>query len=145
VLACDQLYADVHCHGGAPHRVSAFHVSCYEWSHAVFSVPQYTSDVIAVPCCMNSTISTPFLSQKTAAINLLADVYLNFFGLSGECVRIHCFNCSLVSTFTNKTQVSSPVTRTMRLRNSSPSLCHSKNVHKNRSHSLCLMLTHDHF
>jgi hypothetical protein len=26
---------------------------------------KYTSGVIMVPCCMNSTISTPFLSQKT--------------------------------------------------------------------------------
>jgi hypothetical protein len=36
-------------------------------------VSQYTSDVIVVPCCMNSTISTPFLSQKAAAISFLAD------------------------------------------------------------------------
>jgi hypothetical protein len=37
-----------------------------------FSVSQYTSDVIVVPCFMNSTISTPFLSQKTATIGFLA-------------------------------------------------------------------------
>jgi hypothetical protein len=35
------------------------------------SVSQYTSDVIVVPCCMNSTISTPFLSQKTVSISFL--------------------------------------------------------------------------
>jgi hypothetical protein len=40
--------------------------------------------------------------------------------LFGECVCIHCFDCSLVSTFTTETQVSSPVT--MRLRNSSQSV-----------------------
>jgi hypothetical protein len=37
---------------------------------------QYTSVVIVVLCCMNSTISTPFLSQKTAVISLLVDVCL---------------------------------------------------------------------
>jgi hypothetical protein len=31
------------------------------------------------PCCMNSTISTPFLPQKTVAISFLADICLNFF------------------------------------------------------------------
>jgi hypothetical protein len=67
-----------------------------------FSVSQYTSDVTVVPCCMNSTISTPFLSQKTDALSFLADVCLNFFD----------FNCSFASTFTNETQVSPPVTRT---------------------------------
>jgi hypothetical protein len=58
-----------------------------------------------VPCCMNSTISIPFLSQETVTISFLADkVYLNFFGLFGECVCIHCFHCSLVSRVTNETQ-----------------------------------------
>jgi hypothetical protein len=28
------------------------------------------------PCCMNSSISTPFLSQKTVAINFLAGRHL---------------------------------------------------------------------
>jgi hypothetical protein len=63
---------------------------------------------------MNSTVSAAFLSQKTVAISFLAadNVYLNFFGLFGECVCMHCFDCSLISTFTNETQVSSPVTLT---------------------------------
>jgi hypothetical protein len=79
-----------------------------------FSTSQYTYDVTVVPCCMNSPISTPFLSQKTNAISFLVDnVCLNFFILFGECVCIHCFDCFLVSTFTNKTQVSSPVTQMM--------------------------------
>jgi hypothetical protein len=88
-----------------------------------FSVLQYTADVIVVPCCMNSTISTPFLCQKTVAISFLAEnVCLNVFGFSGECVCMHCFDCSLVSAFTNEAQVSWLVTRTMLLRNSSASL-----------------------
>jgi hypothetical protein len=75
-----------------------------------FNVSQCTFDVIVAPCCMSSTVSTPFLPQNTAAISFLAEnVCLNFFGLFGECVFIHCFDCPLISTFTNKTQVSSPV------------------------------------
>jgi hypothetical protein len=61
---------------------------CSEWPYAVFSVSQYTCNIIMIPYCMNSTISTPFLSQKTVAIIFLADsVCLNFFGLFGECVH----------------------------------------------------------
>jgi hypothetical protein len=37
-----------------------------------FNVSQYTSDIIVVPCCMNSTISSPFQSQKTVTISFLA-------------------------------------------------------------------------
>jgi hypothetical protein len=51
-----------------------------------------------------------------------ADVCLNLFGLFGKCMCIHCFDCSLVSTFTNETQVSSTVICTIWLWNSSPSL-----------------------
>jgi hypothetical protein len=40
------------------------------------SVLQYISDVIEVPCCLNSIISTPFLSQKTVAIGFVADVFV---------------------------------------------------------------------
>jgi hypothetical protein len=56
---------------------------------------------------MNSTISTPFLSQKTAVGYLADKVSLNFPDLFGECVY------PLVSAFTNETQGSSPVTHTM--------------------------------
>jgi hypothetical protein len=65
---------------------------------------------------MKFTINIPFLSQKkkTVTIGYLADsVCFNIFGLFGECVCIYCFDCSLVSTFTNETQLSSPVTRTL--------------------------------
>jgi hypothetical protein len=42
--------------------------------------------------------------------------------LFGECMCIHCFDCSLISTFTNEIQVLSPVTRRRWLRNSFSSL-----------------------
>jgi hypothetical protein len=90
---------------------------------------QYTSDII-VPCCMNSAICTNFLSRKTAAMSFLQDnVCSVIFCLFGECVCLHCFDCYLVSTFTNETQVSSPVAHTMWLGNPSPFLWHrSKQV-----------------
>jgi hypothetical protein len=95
--------------------MSAFHAFYSQWPavRSFFSVSQYTSDVTVVPCCMNSTIITPFLSQKAAVTKFLTDVCLNLFDLFGECVCIQCFDCYLVSAFTNKTQVSSPVTRSM--------------------------------
>jgi hypothetical protein len=71
--------------------------------HNFFNVLQYTYEVIVFPYCMISTISTPFMSRKTVAIGFLADAYLIFFGLFGECVCIHWFDCCLVSTFTNET------------------------------------------
>jgi hypothetical protein len=55
-----------------------------------FGVSQYTSDVIVVPCCINSTISTLFLSQKSVANSFLADIIcLNVSYLFGECMCIH--------------------------------------------------------
>jgi hypothetical protein len=55
-----------------------------------FTVLQYTYNITVVPHCMNSTISTPLLSQKRVAIR--ADICLNIFRLFGECVCIHCFD-----------------------------------------------------
>jgi hypothetical protein len=50
-------------------------------------------------------------------------------------VCIHCFDCSLILTFTNEAQASSPVTFTMWSQNASPSLWyHSKS--QSQSHSL---------
>jgi hypothetical protein len=76
--------------------------SCFhsEWPYKVFNIFQYTYKITVFTCCLNSTISTPFLSQKTVAISFLADVCLNIFGLFGECVCIHCFDCCLVASFT---------------------------------------------
>jgi hypothetical protein len=131
--------------------MSAFHAFFSEWPYAVFlgvgGVSQYTGDVIVVPCCMNSTISTHSLSQETDAISFVADnICLNFFfGLFGECVCSHCFDFSLV-TFTNVTQVSPSVTHTLRLRNLSPSVWYrSKNVKAEGSHSLHFVCTREHF
>jgi hypothetical protein len=36
VLECEQLYADMHRHGGALHHMSAFHTFCSEWPYTVF-------------------------------------------------------------------------------------------------------------
>jgi hypothetical protein len=47
---------------------------------------------------------------------------LNFFSLFDEWICTHSFDCSLVSSFTNVTKVSSPVTHTMWLRTSLPPL-----------------------
>jgi hypothetical protein len=66
-------YVDAHRHGRGLHRMSACHaldLNCRPYSF--FSVSQYTCDIIVVPFCMNSTISTPFLSQKIVAISFLA-------------------------------------------------------------------------
>jgi hypothetical protein len=40
--------------------------------HCLFSVLQYTSDLIVVPCYMNFAINIPLLSQEMAAITFLA-------------------------------------------------------------------------
>jgi hypothetical protein len=57
--------------------MSAFHAFCSEWPYAVLlTVSQYTPAIAVVPCSINSTISTPFLSQKTVAISFLAGRHL---------------------------------------------------------------------
>ena len=93
----------VHCHAEAQHLTSTFLSFCFQWLCAVFfRVSQYVSDVIVVPGSINLINDTPFLSQNTVAISFLfANDCLNFLGLFGECVCIHCRNCSLVSTLTN--------------------------------------------
>jgi hypothetical protein len=53
VLKCKQLYAE-------QQWMSGFH-AC-----AVTSLSQYTSDVILLPYCMNSTIRAPFLPQENS-------------------------------------------------------------------------------
>jgi hypothetical protein len=55
--------------------------------------------------------------------------------LFGEYLCIHCFLCSLVSTFINETQVSSPVIHTMWLRNSSQSFRYRSIKRKGKSFS----------
>jgi hypothetical protein len=68
---------------------------------------------------------------------------LNFIDFYGECVCSHCFDCSLVSTFRNETQISSLGTCVVWLGNVFPSLC-QKAQHK-ESYSLCVMCTHEYF
>jgi hypothetical protein len=150
-LECEHLYsyADAHCHGGALHRLSAFHAFSSEWPYAVFlcvCVSQYIFNVIMVPCCMSSTISTSFLSQRQllSAFWQAENVYLNLFGLFRECVCIQCFDCSLVSIFRNETQVSSRDTRTIWLRNSSPSLWYRSKKSKPKPFS-AFCATREHF
>ena len=71
-----------------------------------------------VPCILSTKF--PCDPRKLCAIIFLFDsVCLNFLGLLGECVCIHSLDCSLISAFTNYTQVTSPVT--ILSRNSSPS------------------------
>jgi hypothetical protein len=72
-----------------------------------FSVLQYTSDITVVPYCMYFTCALKVI------ISFLSDICLNFFGVFGECVYIHCCECSFVLTFTNEPLVLSPFTLMM--------------------------------
>jgi hypothetical protein len=79
MLECERLVVDAQCHEGALHLMSALHVFCSARSYEVISVLQHTSDFIVVPCWMNFTVSTPFLSQKTRVISFLAyNICLSF-------------------------------------------------------------------
>jgi hypothetical protein len=87
-------------------------------------IMQYTSDIIVVPRCVIFTITFfPPPPLKMVVISFLAiSICLNCYGLFNECVFSHCFDCCLISKFMYDTQVSSPVTFTVRLRNSLPCL-----------------------
>jgi hypothetical protein len=95
------------------------------WPYAVFLVFLNTllmllrSLVAWIPS--SALLSCP-RKQLPSAFWQADNICLNFFGLFGECVCIHCFDCSLIATFTNETQASSSVTHMIWLRNSSPSL-----------------------
>jgi hypothetical protein len=84
-------------------------------------------------------INTPFLScprkHLPSAFWQAENVYLNIFGLFKECVSIHCLDWFLAWTFTNKIQVSTPVTHAMWSRNSSPSLCYRSKMWKQKPFS----------
>jgi hypothetical protein len=105
------------------------------WPCAVFLVFPNTllmllwSRVAWIP--PSAHLSSP-RKQLSSAFCQADIVCLNFFSLFGDCVCIHCFDYTLISTFTNETQVSSAVTRIMWLRNSSPSLwyCYKKSKQK---------------
>jgi hypothetical protein len=93
------------------------------WTHdlpACSTVPQPTT-LLNVPVCYIRELYQQQWGRQR--------LFKFFFGLFGECMCNHCYNCSFVSTFTNETQLSSPVTRTMWLQNSLPSLWyHPKKV-----------------
>jgi hypothetical protein len=124
VIECEQLSVD------APWvLLKSTFAFCSEWPYWIFLVFHITlltllwSLVAWIP---PSTLL--YCTRKPVAISFLADVSLNFFGLFSECLHPCCFDCFLVLTLTNETQVSSPVTHMMWLRNSLPSLWYcSKN------------------
>jgi hypothetical protein len=123
-------------------NISILQLFCY-WHCAVF---QYYATYLWGQFGLllhNFTISTAFLSQKTAAICYLKDICFNFFSLFGECVCIQCTDCSSVSTFTDETQASSPVT--VWLRNLPSLWYHSKKKNQSWSRSLCIVCACEHF
>jgi hypothetical protein len=145
VLECEQPYVDAHCQGTALHCMSAFQAFCSERSYTVFLVLQYTSDIsvaLVVWILPSELLSCP-RKQMPSAFWQADIICLNFFDLFGECACIHCFDCSLISTFTNETQVSSPVM--MWLRNSSLSLLYCSKKSQSPSHSLHFVSTYEQF
>jgi hypothetical protein len=147
MLKCKQLYVDTHCHAGAPHGMSAFHIFFSEWPYIGFLV--FPSTLLPLLCSLVAWISSSALlswpRKQLPSPFWQADVCLNFFNLFGKCVCIHCFDYSLVSSFTNETQVSSPVTRIMWLRNSLPSLWSRSKKSQSQSHSMHFVCTSEHF
>jgi hypothetical protein len=49
----------------ALHQMSVFHLFYFEWPYTVFSVCSTLLTLLWSLCCMNSTITTPFLPQET--------------------------------------------------------------------------------
>jgi hypothetical protein len=115
MLKCEQLYEETHCHGGALHRKSAFHVFCSEWSYAIFWC-------FAIHIwCYCGPFSHEFHHQHSFPVPEISFHQISvrqgmfkLFGTFAEFVCIHCFECSLDSTFTNATQLSSPITKLLR-------------------------------
>jgi hypothetical protein len=107
----------------------------------IFSVSQFLTYLWSLVSWVPPPALLPF-PKKTAANSFLADVCLNCFGLFGECVCIHCFDCSLVSTFTNETQVSSSIVRCdWEIHRH---LCDVAPKCQSRSHALRFVPIHDH-
>jgi hypothetical protein len=127
--------------------VEEHYTGCSEWSalRSFLSVPQYTSDVIVASCCINYTISTPFLPQKTVVISFLShSVCLNFIGVFGERTRIHCFDCSSVLTFSDEPRLHYLLF--VRCDWDFPRhLCYRPKKSQNGSHSLSLILIRENF
>jgi hypothetical protein len=103
--------------GGAlrVHWMSALHTFCFEWPYAVYFL--FHSTLLTLLCPLlhefhhQHSFPVPENNCHPSAFWQADNVCLKFFGLSCECVCIQCFHYSLVSGFTNETQVSSSVTR----------------------------------
>jgi hypothetical protein len=82
LLKCEQLYADTRCHGGALHRISAFHTLCSEWLYA--GPPPHNMPVILLwsPVAWISPSALYSCPRKQLPSAFWqADVCLNFFWL----------------------------------------------------------------
>jgi hypothetical protein len=119
--------------------MSAFHAFCSEWSYSFSSVSQATHfwrycGPLLHEFHNQHSFHIPENSCHSSAF-WEADVCLKIFGLFivWMCVHPLLWLLFLVSTFTNETQVSSPVTCTMWLRNSSPSLWYRSGKDKRRT------------
>jgi hypothetical protein len=102
---CEQLYADAHCHGGALHRMSAFHALCSEWPYSVFLVFRNILLTLFGPLLHEFRHQHSFScpgKQIPSAFWQADNLCLNFFGFFGECMCIRCFDCPLFSAFTNE-------------------------------------------
>jgi hypothetical protein len=108
------------------HQMSAFHAFGSEWPYEslwCFAI-HFWSHCGLLLHEFHHQHSFPVLSQKTVAISFLAGrqrLFKLLWLVGWMCVHPLLW-LLLVSTFTNETQVSSPVTHTTRLRNTSPSL-----------------------
>jgi hypothetical protein len=130
MLECEQLYVEAHYYGGALHRMEAFCTFSSEWPYVVFFFLLFHNTLVTLLWSLvawlppSALLSCP-RKQFTSAFWQTTFVWTFWsfsFGFFGACVCIHCYDCFLVWAFTNETQVSSPVTHMMRLRNLLPSL-----------------------
>jgi hypothetical protein len=110
VLECEQFRADSRCQQHNTERQHSTRL-VLNGSMSSLRVSQYTSHVIVILYCMNSTIRTPFLSYKTD--------FFSFWQQDNNCLNFCGFDCCLISKFASETLVLSPVNRTMWLRKSS--------------------------
>jgi hypothetical protein len=109
LLKCEQLYAVARCHGEALHQMSTFHAFCSEWPYAVSMGFQNTFMMFSWSLVAWLPPSA-LLSCPRKQVPSAKNICLNFTSSFSEYVFIECFDRSLISAITNKTQVLSPVT-----------------------------------
>jgi hypothetical protein len=128
--------------------MSVFQAFISQWPYAFFfNVSQYTCDVIAVPCCMNSTISTPFLSQKTDASSFLTDRQRLFKRFSDYLVNV-CASTVSTAVWFQHSQMKSKFHFLLLLQcywEIRRNLCRIALKSKSRSNSLHFVRTREHF